>query len=56
VSAAGIGGYAGSTGGREIERKLWLLQHEGIIGSALKTRQKTPYTGLHNSQQRNLHA
>jgi len=56
VSAAGIGGYAGSTGGREIQRKQWLLQHEGFDEPALKTRQKTPYTGLHNSQQRNLHA
>ena len=56
VSAAGIGGYSGSTGGREIERKQWLLRHEGIVGPALKTRQKTPYTGLQPSQQRNLHA
>ena len=56
VSAAGIGGYSGSTGGREIQRKQWLLRHEGIVGPALKTRQKTPYTGLHTSQQRNLHA
>ena len=56
VSAAGIGGYSGSTGGREIARKQWLLQHEGIVGPALKIRQKTPYTGLQPSQQRNLHA
>ena len=56
VSAAGIGGYSGSTGGREIERKQWLLQHEGIVGPALKIRQKPPYTGLQPSQQRNLHA
>ena len=56
VSAAGIGGYAGSTGGREIQRKQWLLRHEGFDGPALKARQKTPYIGLHNSQQRNLHA
>ncbi|MEN8205838.1 MAG: methylated-DNA--[protein]-cysteine S-methyltransferase [Pseudomonadota bacterium] len=56
VSATGIGGYSGSTGGREIQRKQWLLRHEGIVGSVLKTRKKAPYTGLHNSQQRNLHA
>ena len=56
VSAAGIGGYAGSTGGREIQRKQWLLRHEGFDGPALKIRQKTPYTGLQHSQQRNLHA
>ena len=56
VSAAGIGGYAGSTGGREIQRKQWLLRHEGFDGPALKVRQKTPYTGLQHSQQRNLHA
>ena len=56
VSAAGIGGYSGSTGGAEIQRKQWLLGHEGIVGSALKTRQKAPYTGLHTRKQRNLHA
>ena len=56
VSAAGIGGYSGSTGGTEIQRKQWLLGHEGIVGSALKTRQKAPYTGLHTRKQRNLHA
>ena len=56
VSAAGIGGYSGSTGGPEIQRKQWLLGHEGIVGSALKTRQKAPYTGLHTRKQRNLHA
>ena len=56
VSAAGIGGYAGSTGGREIQRKQWLLRYEGFDGPALKVRQKTPYIGLQHSQQRNLHA
>lgn len=56
VSVAGIGGYSGSTGGRDIERKQWLLKHEGIVGPALKTRNKTPYTGLQPSQQRNFHA
>ena len=56
VSAAGIGGYAGSTGGREIQRKQWLLRRERFDEPALKAGQKTPYTGLHNSQQRNLHA
>ena len=56
VSAAGIGGYSGSTGGPEIERKQWLLRREEIAGPALKNRQKTPSTGLQPSQQRNLHA
>ena len=56
VSAAGIGGYSGSTGGPEIERKQWLLRREGIVGPALKNRQKTPSNGLQPSQQRNLHA
>ena len=55
VSAAGIGGYSGSVGGREIDRKHWLLRHEGISGPALKIRQKTPYSGLHTCKQRNLH-
>jgi methylated-DNA-[protein]-cysteine S-methyltransferase len=56
VSAAGIGGYSGSIDGREIDRKHWLLRHEGIVGPALKIRQKTPYSGLHTSKQRNLHS
>ncbi len=33
VGAAGIGGYAGQTAGRELERKRWLLHHEGAITS-----------------------
>lgn len=33
VGAAGIGGYAGRTAGRELERKRWLLHHEGAITS-----------------------
>jgi methylated-DNA-[protein]-cysteine S-methyltransferase len=33
VGAAGIGGYAGRTAGRELERKRWLLRHEGVIKS-----------------------
>ena len=46
VGATGIGGYSGSTGGREIDRKHWLLGHEGIAGPALKIRQKPPTSGL----------
>jgi methylated-DNA-[protein]-cysteine S-methyltransferase len=38
VSAAGIGGYSGRTDGREINRKQWLLRHEGNTPGALKTR------------------
>jgi methylated-DNA-[protein]-cysteine S-methyltransferase len=30
VSANGIGGFAGTTSGRRIEVKRWLLQHEGV--------------------------
>ncbi len=29
VSASGIGGYSGHTGGPELRRKRWLLAHEG---------------------------
>ena len=46
VGAAGIGGYSGRTDGREIDRKQWLLDHEGIVGQALKIRQKPPTSGL----------
>lgn len=30
VSAKGIGGYAGETGGRQLKIKRWLLMHEGV--------------------------
>jgi methylated-DNA-[protein]-cysteine S-methyltransferase len=30
VSASGIGGYAGDTGGDLLKIKSWLLQHEGL--------------------------
>jgi methylated-DNA-[protein]-cysteine S-methyltransferase len=56
VSATGIGGYSGRTDGLEINRKLLLLQHERIIGPALKIRQKTPMCASHTRTQRNLHA
>jgi methylated-DNA-[protein]-cysteine S-methyltransferase len=46
VAAAGIGGYSGCTEGRELDRKYWLLGHEGIVGPALKNRQQTPTSGL----------
>ena len=46
VSATGIGGYSGRTDGREIDRKQWLLGHEGIADPALKIRQMTPTSGL----------
>jgi methylated-DNA-[protein]-cysteine S-methyltransferase len=31
VSARGIGGYAGDTGGNLLKIKSWLLQHEGSV-------------------------
>lgn len=31
VSTAGLGGYAGDTGGEMLRIKSWLLQHEGAI-------------------------
>jgi len=55
IGAAGIGGYSGRTDGPEIQRKQWLLKHEGIAGLALKIRGKSPTTGLHSGKQRNLH-
>lgn len=30
VSAAGLGGYAGETGGKQLDIKRWLLKHEGV--------------------------
>lgn len=30
VSAQGIGGYSGATGGHRLEIKRWLLAHEGV--------------------------
>jgi methylated-DNA-[protein]-cysteine S-methyltransferase len=37
VGASGIGGYAGHTAGPELRRKLWLLDHEGVDLTPLKT-------------------
>ncbi len=31
VSASGIGGFAGTTSGRRISIKRWLLRHEGVF-------------------------
>jgi len=31
VSAQGIGGYSGATGGRKLAIKRWLLTHEGVV-------------------------
>jgi len=50
VSVSGIGGYSGKTDGREINRKQWLLTHEG----ALKIPRRAPKSGLSRSTQRNL--
>jgi methylated-DNA-[protein]-cysteine S-methyltransferase len=46
VSISGIGGYSGKTDGREINRKKWLLSHEGITGQALKIRHRTPTSAV----------
>jgi methylated-DNA-[protein]-cysteine S-methyltransferase len=37
VAAAGPGGYSGKTAGPELERKCWLLQHEGATIQPLKS-------------------
>ena len=52
VGVSGIGGYSGKTDGREINRKKWLLNHEG----ALKTRRRAPNSAVQLQTQRNLHA
>jgi methylated-DNA-[protein]-cysteine S-methyltransferase len=31
VAASSAGGYAGATGGHKLDRKLWLLRHEGAV-------------------------
>ena len=56
VSVSGIGGYSGKTDGREINRKQWLLTHEGIAGQALKIRRRAPTSGLTRRTQRNIPA
>ena len=56
VSASGIGGYSGKTDGREINRKQWLLAHEGIPGQALKIHHSAPNSGISPRTQRNLPA
>ena len=30
VAAGSIGGYSGATGGHKLDRKIWLLRHEGV--------------------------
>jgi len=45
ISVSGIGGYSGKTAGREINRKQWLLRHEGIAAPALKPGKNAPLTG-----------
>jgi methylated-DNA-[protein]-cysteine S-methyltransferase len=37
IGVAGIGGYSGHTTGPGLERKRWLLQHEGTVIPALKS-------------------
>ena len=37
VGASGVGGYAGHTAGPALRRKLWLLEHEGVDLTPLKT-------------------
>ena len=36
VAAHGIGGYSGSTSGPLLDRKCWLLQHEGLLSPLKK--------------------
>jgi methylated-DNA-[protein]-cysteine S-methyltransferase len=52
VSVSGLGGYSGKTDGREINRKKWLLNHEG----ALKIPLRAPTSAVQQKTQRNLHA
>ncbi len=52
VAADGIGGYAGSTSGPVLDRKRWLLEHEGHF-PALKKPAVTPSNHLHPENQRN---
>ena len=52
VAAHGIGGYAGSTSGPVLDRKRWLLEHEGHF-PALKKPAVTPSNHLHPENQRN---
>jgi methylated-DNA-[protein]-cysteine S-methyltransferase len=52
VAAHGIGGYAGSTSGPVLDRKRWLLVHEGHF-PALKKPAVTPSNHLHPENQRN---
>ena len=52
VAAHGIGGYAGSTSGPVLDRKRWLLAHEGHF-PALKKPAVTPSNHLHPENQRN---
>jgi methylated-DNA-[protein]-cysteine S-methyltransferase len=56
IAVSGIGGYSGKTDGREINRKKWLLAHEGAAGEALKTHRKAPTSWIQQKTQRNLHA
>ena len=37
IGAGGLGGYSGYTAGPGLERKRWLLQHEGVVIPALKS-------------------
>jgi methylated-DNA-[protein]-cysteine S-methyltransferase len=52
VAAHGIGGYAGSISGPVLDRKRWLLEHEGH-SPALKKSAVTPSNHLHPENQRN---
>ncbi len=42
VGAHGPGGFSGQTGGAALQRKLWLLAHEGIMPGDLKTNRSAP--------------
>jgi len=47
VAATGLGGYGGRTRGRQLQRKSWLLAHEGITPGALKNQRTAPITREH---------
>ncbi len=51
VGASGPGGYSGKTDGRELNRKIWLLNHE----AALKIALRAPTSAVQQKTQRNLH-
>jgi methylated-DNA-[protein]-cysteine S-methyltransferase len=56
VAATGLGGYGGRTGGRQLQRKRWLLEHEGVAAGALKNQRAAPMTREHHAFARSSQA